>query len=142
MKIYVIGSLRNSEVPKLANELRAEGYIAFDDWFAAGCHFCEHSADESWKAYEQGRGRTYKEALQGEAVSHVFEFDKKHLMTSDVAVLLLPAGRAGHLELGILIGQGKPAFILATEDDRWDMMAKWATVCHTKEELFAELRRK
>lgn len=135
-----MGSLKNSEIPEIANLLRAYGFEVFDDWFAAGCHFCEHSADESWKLYEQGRGRTYKEALQGEAVRHVFEFDKEHLMNSDIAVLLLPAGRAGHLELGIFIGQGKPAFILATEDDRWDMMAKWATVCHSKEELITELR--
>ena len=141
MKIYLIGSLRNPKIPKLGEELRTEGYAVFDDWWAAGCHFCEHSADESWRLYEQGRGRTYKEALQGEAVRHVFEFDKEHIMTSDVAVLLLPAGRAAHLELGIFIGQEKPAFILVTEDDRWDMMAKWATVCHTKEELFKALRK-
>lgn len=35
MKIYVIGSLRNPEIPKFANELRSLDFEVFDDWYGA-----------------------------------------------------------------------------------------------------------
>ncbi|KKK68114.1 hypothetical protein LCGC14_2947310 [marine sediment metagenome] len=135
MKIYLIGSLRNDKVPALGNDLRDIGHGVFDDWFAAG-----PEADDCWKNYEQNRGHTYMEALDGLAASHVYDFDRKHLFESDVGILVLPAGRSGHLELGIFVGRGKKAYILLDdESDRWDVMYRFAKVCKTKEELFMEL---
>ena len=121
--IYLIGSLRNPQVPILAKTLRDEGFEVFDDWYAAG-----PIADDSWQAYEKERGHTYSEGLAGLAANHVFEFDHAHLMRASSGVLLLPAGKSGHLELGYLIGQGKPGYILLPEEpDRWDVMYKFAT---------------
>ena len=141
MKIYVIGSLRNPLVPEVANILRVQKYDVFDDWFAAGCRFCEHSADESWRRYEEERDHSYSEALQGLAAEHIFNFDSKHLLTSDVGVMVLPAGRAAHLELGILAGRGKPVFILLSEqEDRWDIMYRWAIVCSSIPELLQKIK--
>lgn len=58
----------------------------------------------------------------------MFEFDKKHLDACDAAILVLPAGRSGHLELGYVLGKGKPGYILlADEEKRWDVMYKFAT---------------
>jgi nucleoside 2-deoxyribosyltransferase len=50
---------------------------------------------------------------------------------------MLPAGKSGHLELGYMIGQGKPGYILLdAEHKRWDVMYKFATaVVPTMEEL-------
>lgn len=124
-KLYVIGSLRNPAVPLIGNKIREIGYEVFDDWFAAG-----PEADDYWKEYETRRGRDYFEALQGEACHHVFRFDQHHLDTCNGAVLVLPAGRSGHLELGYVAGQGKPTFILADDDlgqSRWDVMYRFAT---------------
>lgn len=123
MKLYLIGSLRNPAVPSTANLLREAGHEVFDDWYAAG-----PEADDMWKAYEQGRGHSYTQALSGHAAAHVFEFDKKWLDWADGCVLLLPAGRSGHLEFGYMIGKGKPGYILLPDDhDRWDVMYKFAT---------------
>lgn len=134
--IYLIGSLRNPEVPSLAAVLRSAGHEVFDDWYAAG-----PEADDYWKKYEIERGRTYSEALSGLAAKHVFSFDKFHLDRADTGVLLLPAGKSGHLELGYLIGQGKRAYILLDQPDRWDVMYQFATgVFSTQEELLAALR--
>ena len=137
MKIYVIGSMRNKQIPVVANRLRAEGFDAFDEWFAPG-----EQADEKWKEYEQLRGREFIEALQGYHAKHVFEFDKFHLDTCDVAVLVLPAGRSGHIELGYVRGCKKPCYILLEEQtDRFDVMYGFATkVFATTEDLIAELR--
>lgn len=137
MKIYLIGSLRNPKVPELAEELRAEGYDVFDDWYAAG-----PEADDYWQRYEQYRGHTYAEALAGLAAGHVFDFDRAHLAVANAGVLMLPAGKSGHLELGILIGRNKRAYILLDgEPERFDVMYRFATGIFTnKIDLFAALK--
>jgi hypothetical protein len=120
--IYLIGSLRNPEVTKIGNSIRQRGHEVFDDWMGAG-----PEADDKWKEYETGRNRTYKEALGGYAAQHVFEFDKYHLDRCDTAILVLPAGRSGHLELGYMCGQGKRTYVLFDADyDRWDVMYQFA----------------
>jgi hypothetical protein len=116
--IYLIGSLRNPEIPAHASYLRQLGYEVFDDWFAAG-----PIADDSWQAYEKGRGTKYEDALNGYAARHVLDFDYHHLNRADIGVLVMPAGKSGHLELGYLRGLGKPTFVLLdAEPDRWDVM--------------------
>lgn len=121
-RIYLIGSLRNPNIPKIANQLRDEGFEVFDDWYAAG-----PEADDYWRDYEKGRGHSFTEALDGYACWHVFDYDKSHLDRCDMAVLALPAGKSGHLELGYFIGTGKPGFILMDDDpDRFDCMYRFA----------------
>lgn len=117
-KVYLIGSLRNVQVTRVAALLRDVGFEVFDDWFAAG-----PTADDAWKEYEQARGRTYKEAMEGYAAKHVFEFDKKHIDEADIGVMLLPAGKSGHAELGYMKGKGKKCIVYLESDvDRWDIM--------------------
>lgn len=139
MKIYVIGSLRNPKVLEISNKFREKGFDVFDDWMAAG-----PEADDYWQKYETQRGHTYKEALAGYAATHVFEFDKKHLDASDAVVLVLPAGKSGHLELGYCIGRGVPGYILLEESPqkemRYDVMYKFAkTVCYNVDEIITDL---
>lgn len=138
MKIYLIGSLRNPVVPELAARLRTEGHDVFDDWYAAGPR-----ADDHWAAYEQARGHSFAQALQGHAATHVFEYDRSHLDSSEAGVLLLPAGKSGHLEAGYLIGQHKPVFILMQgEPERFDVMYRFAAGVFTNEEdLFARIKK-
>ena len=130
--IYLIGSLRNPNVPHLGNFLRDKGHTVFDDWFAAG-----EVADDRWQAYEQLRGRSYDAALKGHAAQNVFLFDARHINAATAGVLYLPAGKSGHLELGIMIGQGKPGYVLFDrEPERWDVMYNFARgVFFTKEDL-------
>lgn len=137
MKLYLIGSLRNPEVPALAEKLRTLKLDVFDDWYAAG-----PEADDYWRDYEKQRGHTFQTALAGRAAQHVYEYDRLHLDTSDLAVLLLPAGKSGHLEAGYMIGQGKPVYILLDGDpDRFDVMYNFATaVCTSQEQLLERLR--
>lgn len=138
MKIYIIGSLRNPAVPEFANILEKEGYEVFADWFCPG-----PEADDFWRNYSKARGWTYKQALQSHAARNIFEFDKKHLDEADIAVMLMPAGKSGHLELGYMRGKGKPAYILFDEEpERFDVMVQFATdIFFKQEELLAELRK-
>jgi len=135
--IYLIGSLRNPEVPLIAEKLRAEGYDVFDDWYAAG-----PEADDYWQKYEKAKGHNYAQALQGFAADHVYKFDRHHLERCDIAVLLLPAGKSGHLELGWALGRGKFGYILLSgEPERYDVMYKFADgIVNTYEELLERMK--
>lgn len=121
--VYIIGSLRNPEIPKIGNALREAGHDVFDDWFAGG-----YEADDKWREYEKSLGRTYGEALNGYAAAHVFDFDYKHLSRCDTGVLVAPAGKSAHLELGWMIGMGKRGYVFFSqgEPERWDVMYKFA----------------
>jgi nucleoside 2-deoxyribosyltransferase len=134
MKIYLIGSLRNQEVPVYANKLRELGFEVFDDWYAVG-----PKADDHWLEYEKARGHTYAQALQGHAARNTFHFDKRNIDQADVGVLIYPAGKSAHLELGYMIGKQKPAYIfIPQEPERWDVMTQFATgVTQSFEELVA-----
>lgn len=121
--IYLIGSLRNQRIPEVAKALRDAGFDVFDDWYSPG-----PETDDHWQRYEKQRGRTFREALEGHHACHAFELDKKHLERCDLAVLVAPAGKSGHLELGWILGKGKPGYILMDgEPERFDLMYKFAT---------------
>lgn len=136
--IYLIGSLRNPSVPEVAARLRDAGHEVFDDWYAAG-----PEADDYWQQYEVARGHDFQQALRGYAARHVYEFDKHHLDRADVGVLVLPAGKSGHLELGYLIGQGKRGYVLLDgEPERYDVMYQFAFgVAKDTDELLSQLKR-
>ena len=137
-KIYLIGSLRGPRVPEVAAKLREAGHEVFDDWYAAG-----PEADDYWQKYEMNKGHNYREALRGFVANHVYHYDKSHLDRNEMAVLVLPAGKSGHLELGYMIGQGKPGYILFEDKmpERWDVMYLFATnVFFGVEELLEELK--
>lgn len=137
MIIYLIGSLRNPEVPKIAAKLRTAGHEVFDDWVAAG-----EIADDAWRDYELGRGHTFPQALEGYAANHVYEFDRYHLNRANAGVLIMPAGKSGHMELGYLIGQGKPGYILLdNQPERFDVMYRFAKgVTYDLEQLIQWLK--
>ena len=133
--IYLIGSLRNPDIGDIGNKLRTDGHEVFNDWFAAS-----PTADDAWRDFEKAKGNDYKTALQGYAAKHVYAFDKYHLDRNDIAVLALPAGKSAHLELGYVIGTGKPGYILLDNPERWDVMYQFATgVFYSVEELLQEL---
>lgn len=137
--LYLIGSLRNEKIPHLAKKLREELKIEiFDDWFSPG-----PEADNFWRDFEKVRGSTYKEALNAYAAKHVYAFDKFHIDRSDFGVLVMPAGKSGHLELGYMIGAGKTCYILFEEEpERWDVMYQFAKdIFFSVDELIAQLKK-
>jgi len=121
--VYVIGSLRNPNIPKFGNMLEKAGFEAFTDWFSPGPR-----ADDHLRDYAKKRGLNYKQTLQTYAARQIFEFDKKHIDRCDAAVVLMPAGKSACLELGYVRGIGKPGFILFNkEPKRVDVMFQFAS---------------
>lgn len=121
--VYILGALKNPTIPDLANAIESLGCEAFCDWFSPG-----PDADSHWAAYEQTRGRTYIEAINGPHAWHIFKFDKFHLDRCNIGVLVAPFGKSACTEMGYLVGQGKPVYILFDEEpSRYDLMLRFAT---------------
>lgn len=122
--IYLIGSLKNPEVPKVAKMLRAVlNTEVFDHWYSPG-----PDADDYLRDHIRFKGLSYPEAMDDWAVKHIFEFDKFHIDRAEAVVMLMPAGKSGHLELGYAVGKGKPAYIVFDkEPERFDVMHRFAT---------------
>lgn len=135
--IYIAGALKNPAVIDLANDLQAAGFDPFADWITPG-----PEADSFLLDYAKKRGWSYKKALESYAATHVFYFDKFHIDRCDALVLLMPAGKSAHIELGYARGCGKPAFILFdAEPERIDVMYKFATdIFFDKTELIQALK--
>lgn len=137
-KVYLVGALKNLRIPLLAAKLRGAGFDVFDDWFAAGA-----DADLLWHEYEQKRGRSYREALQAPHARAAFAMDKAALDNTDVVVLVAPAGKSAHLELGYARGIGKRTIVLldTPNPERWDIMLLFAdAVVESLAELVEALR--
>lgn len=136
--IYLVGALKNEKIPHLALTLRKEGYEVFAEWHNPG-----PEADMFWQEHEKLKGSSYKEALAGSHVENVFYYDQAYIDLSDIVVLVMPAGKSGHLELGYAAGSGKKTFILLDkEPDRYDVMPRFANaICNDVAELIEELRR-
>lgn len=135
--VYLIGALKNDRVPEVGGILRAQGFDVMDEWFTPGRH-----ADTNWQKYERQRGRSYAEALKGRAATNIFLFDRAYLDLSDVAILIMPAGKSAMLELGYAKGRGKRTIIYldGQEPERYDIMPKFADkVVLTEEGLLLAL---
>lgn len=117
--VYVVGSLRSTRIVEVAMELRQAGFDVIDDWWSAG-----RLADIEWTAHEKIRGRGFKEALKGHHAKAVYALDKGLLDSSDLGVIVHPAGKSANREAGYLYGCGKPVFDLLEGDDpeQFDVM--------------------
>lgn len=138
--IYIIGSLKNKNVPIIANKLRKEfpKSEVFDSWY-----YCSEDADDWLRDCCKAKGLNYKQTLKDHAATHIFEFDKKHIIRSTDVVMVMPAGKSGHLELGWSLGQGKRGYVLFDkEPDRVDIMYQFATdIFFDFDELVSELKK-
>lgn len=135
--IYLIGSLRDRQVPIIGEYLRQNtGMEVFDQWWTAS-----EDADDWLRDYFKYRRLSYKDAIHSYAAKHIFDFDKYHLDRCDIGVLVMPSGRSCHLELGYLAGHGKPTYVLFDEEpERVDIMYNFCTdIFFSKEELAKKL---
>ena len=98
---------------------------------------------EAANEYAKAKGLTYKETLKDWAATHIFAFDQKHIKRATDLVMVMPAGKSGHLELGWGIGRGKRGYILFDkEPKRVDIMYQFATdIFFNFEELSEELKK-
>lgn len=138
ISVYLISSLRNPMTPAVAKKVRESGFHVWDTWYSAG-----PKADDCFQKYHEGLGNTFIEALKSEVANHIFYFDKAHLDSCDAGILLLPAGRSCHLELGYLAARNKKTYILLDKTPkRFDIMPQFATSIHNNlESMLDEMKK-
>jgi hypothetical protein len=139
--IYIIGSLKNPQVPIVANKLRSDlgkEVEIFNDWY----HSSDDADDWLHKCCKE-RGLTYKETLQTWGAKNTYEFDFFHLNRATDVIMVMPAGKSACLELGYSIGRGKRGYILFDkEPERVVIMFNFATdVFFDYQELVNELKK-
>lgn len=136
MIVYIIGALKNPNILEVAKKIRAEGHEVYDEWYCPG-----KNADLHWQEYCTFNGLSYSQALKGWHAKQVFEIDKFHLDRCDAAILVLPAGKSGHMELGYIKGLGKKGYILLDgEPEKFDIMYKFSDLVTTDlQEIISEI---
>lgn len=141
MLVYVGGSMRNRKgVLEVAKALEEAGVETFHSWINPG-----EETDDKWQEWQKSLGRDYFAAMKDPHVANVFNFDKLWLRKSDAFVMVGPAGKSAHAELGFMYGCGKPTVVLMEEEpERWDIMCPafaWE-MARTKEEVVEFIKRR
>ncbi|MFJ7934923.1 nucleoside 2-deoxyribosyltransferase [Sporosarcina sp. NPDC096371] len=93
MKFYVASGFQNKEAVHFVSENLIEaGHIHTYDWT------------------KNERASTLEE------LKAIGEEEKNAILASDVVIVLLPAGKGSHIELGIALGRGKKIFLYSADE--------------------------
>lgn len=86
--------------------------IDFLDWV----HDEDPTAWERWfrniEGYEHWTDRDHAAFMEHEQMQHIAKCDYTEMDRCDAGVLILPSGNSSHMEIGYMIGTGKPCAIL------------------------------
>lgn len=122
--VYIAGSLRNRDrIIEVSLGFNRAGFETFSNWSAT-----HPDTDDYWRDYHQAHGRNMIEALKQPDSLNTFYFDERNIRASRAFVLVTPAGKSGHLELGFALGRNIPGYILMEDPnpERWDVMYSFA----------------
>ncbi len=140
MKIYLASSWRNPDQPTVLKRLRHEGFEVYDFRNPHpgnhGFHWSEIDTNwENWTPWE------FIAALKHEQVMVGFSLDFAAMNLCDVCVLVMPCGRSAHLELGYMLGQGKPGYILLDDSGEPELMYRIVTgLCTGINDMIRQLK--
>lgn len=94
MKFYIASSLKNIEnVRQVAESLKARGF--------------QHTYD--WTTHSNIDSITKLRKIGQEEVSGV--------LAADIVIVMLPAGKGSHVELGLALGAGKKIYLYSSTND-------------------------
>lgn len=94
MKFYVASSFKNiDKVRYVSKQLAQRGFTLTYDWTIPD------------------------EALTLERLKEIGQLEKRAVSEADVVIVLLPAGKGSHIELGLALGFGKKVILYAPDDE-------------------------
>jgi hypothetical protein len=136
MRIYVASSWRNDMQPVVVSELRRRGHQVFDFRDASAgvspFRWTDGNADDSgWSPVEQ------QVAWMRSDVRAAFHRDMSALSQSEATLLVAPAGRSAHLELGWAAAAHQKTAVLLAEGQPELMYGMVDAVCTSVSELCA-----
>lgn len=138
-RIYVASSWKNEKQPEVVRVLRNHGHWVYDfhhpvglegfRWSQIGLEVPCSAAEYRKLLY------THPRAAQG------FMADFGAMRGADVGLLVLPAGRSAHLELGWMAGAGKRTLILTQDGEEPELMNLLASdILISLDEVLEELK--
>lgn len=99
MNFYIGSSLKNSAlVNRYADKLKERGWNQTYDWT-----------------------KNIKNAGSIEALMDYAQHEKKAVEDADAVIILLPAGRGTHVELGLALALGKKIFLCSSDQKEFDL---------------------
>ncbi|CAG7645044.1 nucleoside 2-deoxyribosyltransferase [Paenibacillus allorhizosphaerae] len=94
MKFYVASSFKNIEkVRYVSEQLKHLGFTHTYDWTNPGG------------------------ALTLERLKEIGQQERNAVIEADLVIVILPAGKGSHIELGIALGLGKKVYLYAPDDE-------------------------
>lgn len=92
MRFYIASSFQNQEMVRyVSQKLISKGFTHTYDW------------------------TMNQRAVEPESLKAIGEQEKNAVCSSDIFILLLPAGKSSHVELGMALGTGKQVYIYSQE---------------------------
>ncbi len=73
-------------------------------------------------------------------VREIFETDMQALKDSDALILLLPAGKSAHMEVGVAYGLGKRLVLVGEQKETESLYLMFDQVFGTEEEFLRSIR--
>ncbi|HEU5139405.1 MAG TPA: nucleoside 2-deoxyribosyltransferase [Bacillales bacterium] len=93
MKFYIASSFKNIDsVMYVSERLKKEGFVHAYDW------------------------TQNNKATSIEELKEIGQNEKRAVMEADFVIVLFPAGKSSHVELGIALGQGKNVFLYSPDE--------------------------
>jgi hypothetical protein len=138
-RIYVASSWRNPHQPMVVGMLRARGHAVYDFRNPPG------GTGFSWQQVGATRNPKptvgeYRQMLANPIAAAGYLSDFRAMEWADTCVLVLPCGRAAHLEAGWFAGRGKRVIILTQDGEEPELMALMAQhICGSPDEVLAAL---
>lgn len=138
-RVYVASSWRNTRYPSVLERLRAEDIPHYDfrqpvpgnygfKWSDVSAALGGEGDANDW---QKARGERIVEMLRHPIAADGFRHDYSALLDASAGLLVMPAGRSAHLELGWLAGRGKPTVVLLDEESEAELMWKLADLVTT-----------
>ena len=113
LKIYTASSWRNKYYPEVVNSIREAGYFIYDFRNPdSGAAFNWTEIDKEWEKWST---EDFIHYIKHPIASKGFEADFAGMNLADVGILVTPSGRSSHMEIGYMLGQGKPCIVLLNE---------------------------
>lgn len=121
--VYVASSWRNLMHPAVVETFRAVGVSCYDFKRDEGAQFDWSEVDPAYKETWDRSVDRFKRMLSHDRAIEGFRSDYGAMQKADAFVLVHPAGRSSHLELGWAWGRGIPTALYAPEGmDEPDLM--------------------
>lgn len=121
--VYVASSWRNETHPLVVEILRSAGISCYDFKRDEGAQFNWAETDPEWRTNWNGRVDEFLGMLVHPRARQGFKSDYGAMLRADAFVLVHPAGRSAHLELGWAVGAGRRTAIYIPDGlDEPDLM--------------------